>query len=404
MRTTNKFFAFLAVILLIGLFMPACTCNVDKEDAAGAIGKVDKYHKDQMKEGDIKLRSEIMEDTASLANTLRGMLMVYIYYDAYVNGLKENAEALKNNSANEDNQLGTEELDNYCEFIENGNEQLSEVCQMCGDIYNDTVTEFSYDIEQNLKNYVIYLDNLDSRDSLVKSTIDKSDIWISDNDDDPAKKDQVKQVKSIRDEILLRETCNAAVTNNKDKMDHYNSKEIYNVNDVLENIFEVASFDELKDVIVHEGMVTNYDAAVGEANASITDVSAAEANYNSAVDKFNSTPIVENFIDVVNSSWTWVDAAAEVYQANNPASNIVHSGIIYRDKNIYESFDKVNNIETMHNVIHMAFPDVKQAVNYESYVTQNAADLSKYMSNYVHQSSLINYENVDDLANIINPK
>ncbi len=69
MRKTNKLLVLFTVIMALGILMPACNSGVDKKDAAGAIGKVKKYHKDQMKEGNIKLRSEIIEDTAALAST-----------------------------------------------------------------------------------------------------------------------------------------------------------------------------------------------------------------------------------------------------------------------------------------------------------------------------------------------
>ena len=71
MRKVNKLLVLLAVILAFGILMPACNCGVDKKDAAGAIGKVKKYRKDQMKESDVKLRSEIIEDTAALATVGR---------------------------------------------------------------------------------------------------------------------------------------------------------------------------------------------------------------------------------------------------------------------------------------------------------------------------------------------
>jgi len=48
-----------------------------------------------MSEKDLKLRSEIIEDTAALRNTLKGMLLLYVYYDAYSESMRRSAELLK---------------------------------------------------------------------------------------------------------------------------------------------------------------------------------------------------------------------------------------------------------------------------------------------------------------------
>lgn len=322
MKKAIKLLTLLSIILVLGFFMPACNCGVNEDEAAGAIGKVDKYHKDQMSESDLLLRSEIMEDTAALRNTIRGMLLVYVYYDAYGKSMKKNAEMLKNNPANVDDQLGAEDLENYCEFIENGNEQLCEVCQMCSDVYNDTVTEYSFDVEQNVRNYAVYLDKLDSRDSLVGSTISKSDAWITENENNPEKKEQVKQVKRIRDEVLLRDICNAHIMNNQEKIDTYSSNVVYNVDFVLRDVFNVKSIDELNDVIAPKGF-ENVNANINQVNAQGQNVSAQnmDAYYVGVneMNQFNSTGNLEHFVNSIKA----YNVASQV--AYDAAGNIVQS-------------------------------------------------------------------------------
>ena len=462
MKKAIKLLALLAIILALGFLLPACNCGVNEDEAAGAIGKVDKYHKDQMSESDLLLRSEIMEDTAALRNTLRGMLLVYVYYDAYGKSMKKNAEMLKNNPANVDDQLGAEDLENYCEFIENGNEQLCEVCQMCSDVYNDTVTEYSFDVEQNVRNYAVYLNKLDSRDSLVSSAIEKSDAWIKENENVADKEKQVKQVKKIRDEILLREICSGAVMDNQEKINTYSSKVIYNVADALESVFNVKSIDELKDVIVPKGF-ENLEATIGEMNAAGENVSAQNLEQVgqlavNEMNNFNSTGNLDNFVNSIKAyniaSQHVIDAAGNVIQSQqnmdaagnvvqsqqnmDAAGNVVQSrqnidagvnvaqaheqlniapphpltlpgsivygSFVFKDKNVIESFEVIRNKENMQDIVQQAFSNLDAAANFESFVQMNSHELGQYMSNYVVQSSNINYNNVDNLSDIINPQ
>ncbi len=444
MRKTNKLLVLFTVILALGILMPACNSGVDKKDAAGAIGKVKKYHKDQMKESDIKLRSEIIEDTAALASTLKGMLLMYVYYDSYLTGLKENAEALRNLPANEGDQLGAQELDNYCEFVENGNEQLCEVCQMCSDIYNDTVTEYSFDVEQNLRNYVIYLDKLDSRDSLVMESIDMSDAWISSNENDPEKKEQVKQVKKIRDEVLLRDVCNAVVTNNTEKIDSYNSKTIYNATEALKSVANINSAEDLFKALCPQAVET-IEAGVNMTGAA-ENIDAAYANdvdqIKNEADQFLATGSIGSFVDVIKmadvvksqqamdasadvvksqqamdaaadvvKSQQAMDAAADVVKAQSQvnavtqSSNINYvSGFIVGDVQYVKSFSTLYNTENIGDIIKQAYPDLDAATNIEGFVDMYCHEISQYMSNYVNQSSNIQNSNVDVLKDIIVPQ
>ena len=58
----------LLLMLSITFILPySCKNKVNESDASGTIGKVKKYRKDQMSEGDIKLRSEFTEDPEKLA-------------------------------------------------------------------------------------------------------------------------------------------------------------------------------------------------------------------------------------------------------------------------------------------------------------------------------------------------
>ena len=403
MKTTNKFLAIMAVLLAFGILLPSCNCNVNDKDTAGAISKVKKYRKDQMSEKDILLRSDIIEDTAALTNTIRGMLLFYVYYDAYGKSLKENAEMLKTLPAGTDDQLGAEELESYCEFIENSNEQLCEVCQMFTDIYNDTVTEHSFDVEQNLRNYVIYLDKLDSRDSLVTNAINKSDSWIKVNQMDEKKKDEVNQVKKIRDEILLREVCNAAVTNNQGKIDMYNSYNVYSAIDAVQAVFNVNSFEELNNVFAPKAF-ENYSAAGEQINSEGQILSGEIYAFQydiqyvaNQMDQFNVTGNIENFVNSLKAFKAYnVESQVHLDAAGSGVN--VNSNFVFQDKYVVNSFDVIRNMPNMNDIVHQFFPNLDAAVTVESFVTSNSYQLNQFMSNYVMSSSLVNLSNIDNLS------
>jgi hypothetical protein len=424
MKKVNKLLALSAFIMTFGYLMTSCNCDVDKKDAAGAIGKVEKYRKDQMSENDIKLRSEIMKDTAALGDALRGMLLVYVYNDAHVKEMKKSTEKLKFEEAKTGIDLGSEQLGSYCTMAENGNGQLCEMCQMCADIYNDTVTEFSFDVEQNVRNYANYLDKLYNQDSAVGKVIDKSDFWIRENENNADKKEQVKNVKRIRDELLLRDITHAAVVNNMDKINNYSSKIVYNVTEALENVYNVKSFDEFKN------------------KYSIMSSENLEAVYNGkqAMENFNATGYVGSFVEALEAYSTAaqnnIEAAGNVVESQqhmdaasglapatenlegiNPSASIVYSGIFINSANVVESFNQIRNMDNLKVAVVTAFgPFVSNAGNnvesqvymdafeYSNVFTSaNINELASCLSQYVVQSSNINLENVENLSAVIQP-
>jgi len=296
--------------------------------------------------------------------------------------------------------LGVEELANYCEFIENGNEQLCKVCKMCSDLFIDTVTENSFDIEQNLRNIAVYFDKLHFHDTLVGTVIEKSDTWIKTNENTVDKKEQVKQVRKIRDEILMRDICNAAFTNNHNKINTYNSKVIYNVEEVISNVFDVSSANELysDDGFSFSGE-NKPDDIPGDVSAVKPNVSShileAYNNGVSEINNFKETGNVSSFVDAINSfnvvqSQVAYDAAGDVLQAHENNKDVGLSGMlpyrgsfIYRDKNVIESFYVIRNMDNFHNIFNQAFTDINTVSNNEVYMGIPDQNIIVWMTKYL---------------------
>lgn len=442
MKTVNKLLTGLAFALTLIIFLSACNCDVKDKEAAGAIGKVKKYRKDQMDENDIKLRSEIMNDTAALRNTIRGMLLVYVYNDAYLKNMKKSADELRKEEEKTGNDMGADDLGNYCTMVENGNGQVYQMCQMCTDIVNDTVTEFSFDVEQNIRNYANYLNKLHVRDSLMKTVIDKSDFWITENEKDDKKKDQVGKVKNIRDEILLRDLTQAIVTNNQDKINTYSDMVVYNVEYAVNSVYNVNSVDQLRDDIRPMGF-ENLESDVNEMNASVDNLNALELTaYNIGVNEmnnFNATGNINSFVDAIKAFNTAaqenlksgeflaqdnLENAGNNYESQvqmdavgNNYNAVVYNSFVFNDKDVIESITNVLNSENMNDIVVLAFDNysavgtnVESQANIDAYqyasdfVVNNIENLSSSMGDYIIRSSGVNYQNIDNLQDVIVPK
>jgi hypothetical protein len=191
------------VILVVSLVYPP----VFKGLTSGTFGKAEKYHKEQMTEKDIQLRSEFVKDT----DQLRGMIQGLIYFSLFSQNLSYTIDTCirefqdhgicteKNNACQN---IGL--LEDYSFFIKNNTKTLNTTIRMLTDFYLKDTADQSVDVEKNLRDFGNYVNQLNQRDSVVEQALYSMDGYLLGPAMKDTKKIEIAQLKSIRDQLLLK--------------------------------------------------------------------------------------------------------------------------------------------------------------------------------------------------------
>jgi hypothetical protein len=205
-------------LLIVGIsfFFP----TVFKGLTSGTFGKAEKYHKQQMTEKDILLRSEFVNDTAQLRNMIQGLIYFSLFtqdlstkIDSCVlvfkaQGLGDQAEDAKKVSV----------LQDYSDFIKNNNKTLGTTISMLSGFYLKDTTDLSQDVEKNLRDFGAYVNNLNEKDSVLSQALLSMDNFMLTNKTIQARKTEIARLKSIRDQLLVKSIQMAGILGNKEQV------------------------------------------------------------------------------------------------------------------------------------------------------------------------------------------
>jgi hypothetical protein len=201
------------LIIVISLFFPA----VMKDLATGTIGKADKYHKQQMTEKDVMLRSEFTSDTAQLKSMIQGL----IYFSIFTQELSTSIDSCVKSSRaigmgkNPEEAARLNVLTDYSGFIKNNNKTLGTTISMLTGFYLKDGSDQSADVEKNLRDFSTYVNNLNERDSALNLALRSMDNFMMTNKSLKMKKTELANLKSIRDQLLIQSIQLSAVLQDK---------------------------------------------------------------------------------------------------------------------------------------------------------------------------------------------
>lgn len=193
----------LIAILIIGisLFFPAVIDGF----TSGTFGKAEKYHKSQMTEKDVQLRSEFTADTGQLRGMIQGLIYFSLFtldlsnkIDSCVHTLKKQGMAEKDKGYS--NILV---LSDYSEFIKNNTKTLGTTISMLTGFYLKDESDQSADVERNLRAFGSYVKNLNEKDSILEIALVSMDNYMLTNKTLIARKTEISNLKGIRDQLLL---------------------------------------------------------------------------------------------------------------------------------------------------------------------------------------------------------
>lgn len=224
---------FTGSLLLFG----SCKNKTGQDGTGGTIGQVKKYRKEQMSEKDILLRSEVMKDTSRLDEIIQGL----IFFNAYTTALEMSlgnrlADMESVSEFTETYDLFFQELSDFRDFLKNNNTVLTNTITMLADFYNDTITESSADVENNLRAFVNYIRQLEEKDSVMTVAVNNLDTYIGDKEQTIIDREEVEKLKAIRDELLIRIIQGAYILNDPDAVVKVGDKKVYswdNCNTIL---------------------------------------------------------------------------------------------------------------------------------------------------------------------------
>ena len=193
----------IAVILLaVSLFFPSVYTGL----TSGTFGKAEKYHKVQMSEKDVQLRSEFTRDTAQLKNMIQGL----IYFSLFTMDLSKKIDSCV--TVFQDHGICSQSggcakmniLMDYSDFIKNNTRTLGSTISMLTGFYLKDESDQSADIEKNLREFGNYVNNLNEKDSVLEDALISMDNFMINNKTLRARKTELAQLKSIRDQLLVK--------------------------------------------------------------------------------------------------------------------------------------------------------------------------------------------------------
>ena len=186
----------------ISLFYP----SVFKGLTSGTFGKADKYHKTQMTEKDIQLRSEFTRDTAQLKSMIQGL----IYFSLFTRDLSNNIDSCVNSfqkqgmTSQSKGYANVLVLQDYSGFIKNNNKTLGTTISMLTGFYFNDQADQSVDVEKNIHDFGNYVTNLSEKDSVLEMALKSMDSFMLSDKTMKTKKAELSSLKSIRDQLLLQ--------------------------------------------------------------------------------------------------------------------------------------------------------------------------------------------------------
>ena len=202
-----------AAILIVSVFFP----SVYKGLTSGSFGKADKYHQDQMSDKDVQLRSEFTKDTAQLRQMVTGL----IYFTLFTDNLSmtidtcityykaQGFEKIPMNSE------AVKLLVDFNDYLKNNNKTLANTTRLLTDLLLDDTSSPVGDIDQNIREFANYVYQVNRRDSVLMNSITKMDNYLLGNKLLQKQQEQIRELKAIRDRLVITSTQFMALTGNK---------------------------------------------------------------------------------------------------------------------------------------------------------------------------------------------
>lgn len=218
MKTKNKiiivFFVVVAIILMaVAINFPP----VFREVAKGTFGKAEKYSKKQMDERDVMLRNELTNDTAQLKNMIQGLIYFSLFTEDLTKTIDSCVSAFELKGICSQNK-GCPEIRliaDFSDYMKNNNKTLGNTISLLSRLYLKDQSDQSSDVEKNLREFGNYVKTLNEKDSVVEQALRSMDNFMLTNTTLRSRMAEFAQLKSIRDQLLIKGIQYSAIVNDK---------------------------------------------------------------------------------------------------------------------------------------------------------------------------------------------
>ncbi len=190
---------------------------VAKSDLAGTFGKAEKFHKVQMTAKDIQLRSELLKDTAKLKSMIQGL----VYFSLFTEDVRTKVDLAditfraKGMGALPGEADIDKALVDYADFIRNNNNTLNTTVELLTGFYYKKSTDLTQDVEKTMREFGAYVNNINEKNIVLISALKSMDNFMLTNKTLQAHKEEILQLKSIRDQLLIKGIQFGGILNNK---------------------------------------------------------------------------------------------------------------------------------------------------------------------------------------------
>jgi hypothetical protein len=270
MKKRNLIIAGIIAIIVVaiaftGIFYPSAF----QKGAEGTIAKVEKYHKQQMSEADVLMRSKILSDTTTLKETINGLIVFNAFAGKMSENMDNTVEYLQGSdlSGNQDILKNLDALKGYSDFIKNNNVILDRTINVLLDHYQSKTTSTSADIENDLREFSNFVYQITQKDSILDLFIARCDKNIGDIEIFKTKEKELENLKKIRDNLLLDNVQFAYLVGDASKLGVLCDKPLYNIDQLgmgssssgLQNVVianqqklqRILSADQLKSITLN---------------------------------------------------------------------------------------------------------------------------------------------------------
>ena len=208
----------LGVVIVVAVMILAISLNfppVFKGKTSGTFGKADKYHKSQMTEKDVQLRSELTSDTAKVKKMLQGLIYFALFTEDLSNKIDSCVTMFQQKGMSDKHQgfNNVKVLKDYSEFIKNNNQSLLSTIAMLSGFYLKTQSDQSVDVEKTLRDFGNYVKGVTQKDSIVDRALRSMDNFMLTEKILKERKTELSNLKSIRDQLLIKGIQLAGILN-----------------------------------------------------------------------------------------------------------------------------------------------------------------------------------------------
>jgi hypothetical protein len=204
-----------AIVIISFLYPP-----VFNKLARGTFGKADKYRQEQMTENDVQLRSDFVKDTTELRKMITGLIYFTLFTDNLSMTIDTCLESYRLQGFDKDpaNTQAIGLLKDYSAFLKNSSPTLANTTRMLAAfLLRDTLSS-SQDVEKNIKEFANYVNQINQKDSVLMLSLARIDSYLIGNKALQQKQEELRNLKAIRDQLVIKSTQFMAMTGNKKEL------------------------------------------------------------------------------------------------------------------------------------------------------------------------------------------